>query len=164
MKFLIMAGVLALIVLLFWYPDPDALYLWVKSLHVIAVIAWMAALLYLPRLFVYHTAAASGSDQSETFKIMERRLMKAIGTPAMLATWIFGLWLAIRIFEMQGGWLHIKILMVVGITAAHFYLAASRKRFEEDRNEKSTRHWRIVNEVPTVLMIAAVVLVIVKPF
>jgi putative membrane protein len=153
----------ALVALLFWL-DPVALYPWVKAAHVIAVISWMAGMLYLPRLFVYHTEAETGSDKSETFKVMERRLLRAIINPAMIATWVLGLWLAWRGFGFAGGWLHAKILAVLLLSGVHGYLSASVRRFAEDRNEKPSRHWRIVNEIPTVLMIAIVILVVVKPF
>jgi putative membrane protein len=142
----------------------DGAYPWIKAIHVIAVISWMAGMLYLPRLFVYHTGAEPGSVQSETFKVMERRLLRAIINPAMVATWAAGLWLAWRGFAFQGGWLHAKIALVLLMSGMHGYLSAAVRRFAEDRNEKPARHWRIVNEIPTLLMIAIVVLVIVKPF
>jgi len=149
--------------LLFWL-DPDRLYPWAKAIHVIAVIAWMAGMLYLPRLFVYHAEVAAGSRQSETFKLMEKRLLRAIINPAMMVTWVLGLWLAWRGFGFSGGWLHAKIALVVAMSGVHGYLSGAVRRFGEDRNGKSARHWRIVNEVPTLLMIAIVILVIVKPF
>lgn len=152
-----LAGVLFLV-------EPSAGYAWIKALHVIAVIAWMAGMLYLPRLFVYHADAAPGSDKSETFKVMERRLLRAIINPAMIVTWAAGLWLAWYGFAFQAGWLHAKIVLVLILSGVHGYLSASVRKFAEDRNEKSSRHWRIVNEVPTLLMIAIVILVIVKPF
>ena len=152
-----LAGVLFLV-------EPSAAYAWIKALHVIAVIAWMAGMLYLPRLFVYHVDAARGSDKSETFKVMERRLLRAIINPAMIVTWAAGLWLAWYGFAFQAGWLHAKIVLVLILSGVHGYLSASLRKFAEDRNEKSSRHWRIVNEVPTLLMIAIVILVIVKPF
>lgn len=144
--------------------DPVGLYDWIKAAHVIAVIAWMAGMLYLPRLFVYHAEAESGSEKSETFKVMERRLLRAIINPAMVATWVLGLWLAWRGFGFSGGWLHAKIAAVLLLSGVHGYLSASVRRFAEDRNEKPSRHWRIVNEIPTVLMIVIVILVVVKPF
>ena len=156
----ILAGLTAL---LFWV-DPVRLYDWIKALHVIAVIAWMAGMLYLPRLFVYHADAEKGSDKSETFKVMERRLLRAIINPAMTAAWVLGLWLAWRGFGFSGGWLHAKLAAVVLLSGLHGYLSAAVRRFAEDRNERPARHWRIVNEVPTVLMIAIVILVVVKPF
>ncbi len=143
---------------------PDDAYPWIKALHVIAVIAWMAGLLYLPRLFVYHAEAAPGSEQSETFKVMERRLLRAIINPAMIAVWGFGLWLAWKGFAFQAGWLHAKILLVLFLSGLHGYLSKGVRMFAADRNSKSARHWRIVNEVPTVLMILIVILVVVKPF
>jgi putative membrane protein len=152
-----------LVGLLFWL-DPADLYLWAKALHVIAVIAWMAGMLYLPRLFVYHTEAESGSVTSETFKVMERRLLRAIINPAMTITWVLGLWLAWRGFGFSGGWLHAKIGLVVVMSAVHGYYARAVRMFAEDRNTKSARHWRMMNEVPTLLMIAIIILVVVKPF
>jgi len=140
------------------------LYLWVKSVHVISIIAWMAAILYLPRLFVYHVAAPVGSEQSETFKVMERRLLKAIMTPAMISSWIFGLWAAGQIGAFSQGWFHAKLLLVVLMSGAHGYLAVCVKKFARDENTKSAKFYRILNEVPTLLMIAVVILVIVKPF
>jgi protoporphyrinogen IX oxidase len=148
---------------LFWL-DPMSSYPWLKALHVIAVISWMAGMLYLPRLFVYHVDAEQGSVQSETFKVMERRLLRAIVNPAMIVTWATGLWLAWRGFQFIGGWLHVKIALVFILSAAHGYFSAAVRRFAEDRNERPARHWRIMNEVPTALMIGIVILVIVKPF
>lgn len=153
----------ALAGLLFWL-DPADLYLWVKALHVMAIIAWMAGMLYLPRLFVYHADAEIGSDKSETFKIMERRLLRAIINPAMTIAWVLGLWLAWRGFAFSGGWLHAKIALVLGLSAVHGYFSRAVRMFAEDRNTKPARHWRIMNEVPTLLMIAIVILVVVKPF
>ena len=153
----------ALTLLLIWLA-PDSLYLWMKAGHVIAVISWMAGMLYLPRLFVYHCDAEIGSVQSETFKVMERRLLRGIINPAMIASWAFGLWLAWKGFGFAGGWLHAKIALVLAMSAMHGYLSASVRRFAEDRNTKSSRHWRMMNEVPTLLMVGIVVLVVVKPF
>ena len=144
--------------------DADAAYLWIKALHVIAVIAWMAGMLYLPRLFVYHVDADRGSVQSETFKVMERRLLRAIINPAMIVAWAAGLWLGWYGFAFQAGWLHAKLALVLVLSGVHGYLAGAVRHFAEDRNEKPTRHWRIVNEIPTLLMIAIVILVVVKPF
>jgi putative membrane protein len=152
-----------LIVGLFWL-FPDSLYPWAKAIHVIAVISWMAGMLYLPRLFVYHVDAEKGSVQSETFKVMERRLLRGIINPAMLVTWAFGLWLAWKGFGFHGGWLHTKIALVVAMSAVHGYLSGAVRKFAQDRNTKSAKHWRIVNEIPTLLMIAIVILVVVKPF
>jgi protoporphyrinogen IX oxidase len=139
-------------------------YAWVKAFHIIAVIAWMAGMLYLPRLFVYHCAAEAGSVQSETFKVMERRLLRAIITPAMIATWIFGLWLAWRGGWFGFGWLQIKLSVVVLLSALHGLLARWVKDFAADRNRHSQKFYRIINEVPTVAMIIAVLLVVLKPF
>lgn len=160
---IVLAMLVGSTVLLFAFL-PDGFYDWAKAIHVIAVIAWMAGMLYLPRLFVYHCEAEPGSVQSETFKIMERRLLRAIINPAMMVTWVFGLWLAWRGFGFSGGWLHGKVVLVLGMSAAHGYFSAAVRRFAEDRNDKPARHWRYMNEVPTVLMIVIVILVIVKPF
>jgi protoporphyrinogen IX oxidase len=139
-------------------------YLWIKALHVVSIIAWMAAILYLPRLFVYHSVAAVGSESSETFKVMERRLLKAIMTPAMIVAWATGLALAWTGGWFSAGWLHGKLLLVVLLSAAHGMLAAQVKRFAQDRNERSQTFFRVFNEVPTLLMVGIVILVIVKPF
>jgi protoporphyrinogen IX oxidase len=146
------------------FAVPDAAYAWVKALHVIAIIAWMAGMLYLPRLFVYHTECGPGSPQSETFKVMERRLLRAIVNPAMIVAWAAGLWLAWRGFAFSGGWLHAKIAAVLVLSGLHGYFAGAVRRFAEDRNRRSARHWRVMNEAPTLLMVAIVLLVIVKPF
>jgi putative membrane protein len=156
--------VLAVVVGALFMVDSAAAYPWIKAAHVIAVIAWMAGMLYLPRLFVYHAGSSPGSEQSETFKVMERRLLRAIINPAMIVTWAAGLWLGWYGFAFQAGWLHTKIALVLILSGVHGYFSASVRRFAEDRNEKSARHWRIVNEVPTLIMIAVVILVIVKPF
>ncbi len=140
------------------------LYLWLKAFHVIAVIAWMAGLLYLPRLFVYHCDAPKGSAQSETFKVMERRLLKAIMNPAMIAAWALGLALVWQGGWQRAGWLHGKLLLVLILSGTHGYLARHVALFAADANERTQRHWRIVNEVPTLLMIGIVILAIVKPF
>jgi putative membrane protein len=137
------------------------MYEWIKALHVIAVIAWMAGMLYLPRLFVYHCEAEAGSKQSETFKIMERRLLKAIINPAMGVTWLAGLYLAWAGHWFSSGWLHGKLLLVVILSGVHGFLSRCVKDFAADRN---VRFYRIINEVPTVLMIGIVILVVVKPF
>jgi putative membrane protein len=138
---------------------------WVKALHVISVIAWMAGMLYLPRLFVYHAVAEIGSAQSETFKVMERRLLRGIMTPAMLASWVFGLWMIIGGWVSFGeGWLHAKLLFVLLLTACHGALARYTRLFAQDKNSRPQKFFRIINEVPTVLMILIVILVIVKPF
>lgn len=157
------AILIVLTALLFAF-GPDDLYLWIKAIHVIAVISWMAGMLYLPRLFVYHTDTEPGSVQSETFKVMEQRLLRAIINPAMMITWVLGLWLAWKGFGFSGGWLHAKIALVVVMSGVHGYLSGAVRKFAEDRNDRPARHWRLVNEVPTVLMIGIVILVIVKPF
>jgi putative membrane protein len=140
------------------------LYMWLKAFHVIAIIAWMAGMLYLPRLFVYHCETARGSIQSETFKIMERRLLKAIINPAMIAAWVLGLYLAIDGGWFRSGWLHGKLLLVIALSAVHGVLVKRTREFAEDRNTRPARYYRILNEMPTVLMIGIVILVIVKPF
>jgi protoporphyrinogen IX oxidase len=139
-------------------------YDWVKAIHVVAVMSWMAGMLYLPRLFVYHAEIGPGTPQSETFKVMERRLLQIIMTPAMLVSWVLGLWLAWKGGWFAAGWFHGKLALTLAMTGAHGYLAAAVRRFEADASPHGGRHWRIVNEVPTLLMIAIVVLVIVKPF
>ena len=140
------------------------MYEWIKAFHVVAVISWMAGMLYLPRLMVYHAEAQTGSIQSETFKIMERRLLKGIINPAMIVTWVLGLYLAWSAFAFKGGWLHAKILLVLVLSAIHGMLSKHVRNFANDRNEKSSRYFRILNEVPAVLMLGIVILVIVKPF
>jgi len=140
------------------------MYEWIKAFHVVAVISWMAGMLYLPRLMVYHAEAQTGSIQSETFKIMERRLLKGIINPAMMLTWVLGLYLAWYAFGFKGGWLHAKLLLVVILSGIHGMLAKHVRAFAEDRNQKPARYFRILNEVPAVLMLAIVILVIVKPF
>ncbi len=138
--------------------------LWVKALHVLAVIAWMAALLYLPRLMVYHADAAVGSDKSETFKVMERRLLRGIGTPSMLASWIFGLWAAWLFNVWTDIWFIAKMACVVFMTGYHMVLAHWVRLFAEDRNTRSALFYRVANEVPTLFLIAVVIFVVVKPF
>lgn len=143
----------------------DSLYPWIKAFHVIAVIAWMAAMLYLPRLFVYHAALLAGSRvQSETFKVMERRLLKAIMTPAMIVTWILGLWLAWQSGYYASPWLQAKFALVLAMSGVHGFLARAVKDFAADRNTRSQRFYRVINEVPTLLMIGIVILAIVKPW
>jgi protoporphyrinogen IX oxidase len=140
------------------------MYLWLKAFHVIAVIAWMAGMLYLPRLFVYHADVTPGSPQSETFKVMERRLLKAIINPAMIATWLLGLWLVWEGGFARSGWLHAKIALVLVLSALHGLFGRWVKDFAADRNTRSAKFYRIINEIPTLIMIAVVILVIVKPF
>ena len=140
------------------------LYLWIKALHVIAVIAWMAGMLYLPRLFVYHADTPKGSIQSDTFKIMERRLLKAIINPAMIVTWVLGLYLVWDGGWYRSGWLHAKVLLVLVLSGLHGVYVRRLKEFAADRNTRPAKYYRILNEVPTLLMIGIVILVIVKPF
>jgi putative membrane protein len=141
------------------------LYPWIKALHIVAVIAWMAGLLYLPRLFVYHAAAPPGSDRSDMLKTMERRLLRGIMNPALIAVFILGGLLAATPGVLDGKiWFYIKLLLVLCLAGLHMAMATWRKAFEADHNARSARFFRILNEVPTVLMIAIVVLVIVRPF
>ena len=144
--------------------NPAKLALWLKAFHVIAVISWMAGMLYLPRLFVYHCEAEVGSKQSETFKVMERRLLRAIINPAMIATWVLGLWLAYDQGYFRSGWLHAKLVLVLAMSAMHGLFARWVRAFAADRNAHSQKFYRLINEVPTLLMIGIVLLVIVKPF
>jgi putative membrane protein len=147
--------------LLLW--NPSMLYLWLKALHVVAVIAWMAGMLYLPRLFVYHCDAEVGSRQSETFKVMERRLLRAIINPAMIATWVLGLWLVYEGGFFKAGWFQIKFALVIAMSAIHGFNVRWVRAFAEDRNVHSQKFYRAMNEIPTLLMIAIVILVVVKP-
>ncbi len=140
------------------------MYEWIKALHVISVIAWMAGMLYLPRLFVYHCDAPPGSPQSETFKTMERRLLRAIINPAMIATWIFGLTLVWLGNWHTAHWLQTKFALVVVLSALHGFLVRCWRAFAADRNTHSAGFYRILNEIPAVLMVAIVVLAVVKPF
>lgn len=139
-------------------------YLWVKALHIVAVVAWMAGIFYLPRLFVYHADSAPGSEKSETFKLMERRLYSAIMTPAMIATWLAGLALATSGHFWADHWLSLKLLLVIAMTALHLWLGARVRDFGTDNNRFSARTYRMVNEIPTLLLIGIVILVVVKPF
>ena len=147
-----------------FYLSSDDLYLWVKAVHVIAVISWMAGLLYLPRLFIYHTESGAGSVQGETFKIMEQRLYRLIMNPAMMVSWICGLWLGWSAYHFHGGWLHVKLLSVVFLTGAHVYFGRHVRNFGKGEITKTPRFWRLMNEIPTLLMIVIVIMVIVKPF
>lgn len=141
----------------------DQVYLWIKALHIISVIAFMAGMLYLPRLFVYHVGAEKGSPQSETFKVMERRLEVAIMRPALVLVYATGLTLAVKADFFRAAWLNWKFVLVFAMTAIYFYLIAMRFRFAADRNVHSAKFYRILNEIPTLLMIGIVVLVVVKP-
>jgi putative membrane protein len=144
--------------------NPTQLALWLKAFHIIAVMSWMAGMLYLPRLFVYHCDAEIGSKQSETFKVMERRLLRAIINPAMVATWVLGLWLAWEQGFFRAGWLHAKLTLVVVLSAVHGLFSRWVRDFAADRNSRSQKLYRVINEVPTLLMIAIVLLVVLKPF
>jgi putative membrane protein len=156
----VVAAVAAALVIL----HPSQFYLWFKALHVMAVIAWMAGMLYLPRLFVYHCGAEPGSRQSETFKVMERRLLRGIINPAMVASWALGLWMVYDGGWISAHWLHVKLALVLALSGIHGALARWTADFAADRNRHSERFYRIVNEVPAVLMIGIVVMVVIKPF
>jgi protoporphyrinogen IX oxidase len=140
------------------------MYLWLKALHIVAVIAWMAGMLYLPRLFVYHSSAKPGSELSETFKVMERRLLNVIMMPAMVVTWIVGIVLVFQGQWLGAGWFHAKFVLVVLTTVLHGLFAHWVNEFSLDRNRHSQKTYRIINELPTLLLIVIVVLVVVKPF
>ena len=139
---------------------------WIKALHVVSVIAWIADMMYLPRLFVYHTSAEKGSIQSETFKVMERRLYRGIITPAMAATWIFGLIMVFTpgIIDWHEGWVWVKAVSVIALSGIHGYYGRQVRNFAADRNERPHGFWRVVNELPFVLVIIIVIMVIVRPF
>ena len=141
-------------------------YPWIKSLHIISVMAWMAGMLYLPRLFVYHADAEPGSDKSETFKVMERRLLRAIMNPAMIATFFFGgLMLGTPgLIDWGSGWIWVKLAAVLGMTVVHHTFARWRKEFDADANTRPARFYRMYNEVPTVFLFVIVVMVVVRPF
>jgi protoporphyrinogen IX oxidase len=142
------------------------LYPWTKALHVISLIAWMAGMFYLPRLYAYHAEAEPGSRQSETFKTMERRLLRAIVNPAMIATFVFGIALLATpgVVDWSQGWIWVKLACVLALSALHGFYARWRKDFAADRNVRSARFYRIANEIPTLLMVVIVIMVIVKPF
>jgi len=135
-----------------------------KAFHIIAVISWMAGMLYLPRLFVYHCDAEPGSKQSETFKVMEHRLLRYIINPAMMVAWVLGLWLAYESGFYKSGWFHAKLALVLVLSGLHGWLSRWRKDFAVDRNRHSQKFYRIINEVPTILMALIVLLVVLKPF
>lgn len=140
------------------------LYLWLKAFHIISVIAWMAGMLYLPRLFVYHADTKPGSEQSETFKVMERRLLKVIINPAMVSTWIFGIWLAYESGFYREHWLQAKFVLVILLSALHGSMVRWFRDFQNDRNTRPAKFYRIMNEVPAALMVLIVLLVVLKPF
>lgn len=143
------------------YPFLD---LWVRASHVIYIICWMVGMLYLPRLFVYHSAQTENKEVTAVFKLMEKRLLRFIMTPAMIMSWITGLWLAFRFYNFEGGWLHCKLMLVLLLSAFHGFLAMQTKKFAKDQNTISEKNWRILNEVPTIILILVVIIVIVKPF
>ena len=144
----------------------DGFYPWLKAFHIVSVIAWMAGLLYLPRLFVYHAQASIRSEQSETFKVMERRLLRGIMNPAMGAAYIFGILLLLTpgIVDWAMGWVYVKLALIVALTIYHHALARWRQDFAADANKRPPRFYRLMNEVPTVILIGVVILVVVKPF
>jgi len=137
---------------------------WIKAFHVISVIAWMSGMFYLPRLFVYHTETTPGSPESERFKVMERRLLRAIINPAMIATWLFGLTLAWLTAVYEEHWFQAKFALVIAMSGVHGHFVGRVRAFAEDRNDKPARFYRILNEVPPLLMVFIVILVIVQPF
>ncbi len=139
-------------------------YPWIRALHIISVIAWMAGLLYLPRLFVYHAEAAPGSDKSETFKVMERRLLRGIMNPAMIASLIFGLLLFVHGGLWAEGWMHAKFALLALLFWSHMAMARWRRLFAADRNTRSRDFYRLANEAPTLLMVGIVLLAVVRPF
>jgi protoporphyrinogen IX oxidase len=138
--------------------------LWLKALHVIAIIAWMAGMLYLPRLFVYHAEAARGSPVSETFKVMERRLLRAIVNPSMILVFLTGFTLVYVTGDWREGWWQVKFILVLGLAGLHGYFVRCVRAFAEDANKRPARFYRVLNEAPTILMIPIVVLAVVKPF
>lgn len=140
-------------------------YLWIRAFHLIAVISWMAAMLYLPRLYVYHADAAIGSDLDNTLQTMEKRLLRAIMTPAMVVSLVLGLVL-VKIIGVEGlgGWFHAKMALLLGMFALHGIFSAYRKKFERGENTKPANYFRVLNEVVTFLMVAIVILAVVKPF
>jgi putative membrane protein len=140
------------------------MYLWIKAFHVIAVISWMAGMLYLPRLFVYHTAAETGSQQARTFETMEHRLLTYIMTPAMGVTWVLGIVLVLQGGWLTSGWLHAKLLAVVAMTIMHGLLSHWASEFKRSRNTHTQKFYRIINEIPTILMIFIVIMAVAKPF
>ena len=140
------------------------MYLWIKALHIVAVIAWMAGMLYLPRLFVYHAGVARGSEQSETFKTMEQRLLRFIMTPAMIATWLLGIYLVLQGQYLAATWFHTKLALVLAMSVLHGLFSHWARDFVHDRNRRSPKFYRIANEIPTLLLIVIVILATVKPF
>ena len=142
-------------------------YPWTKALHVVAIVSWMAGLLYLPRLFVYHAERGRpGSELSETFKVMERRLLKVIMRPASIATWVLGLLLAGTpgVVDWGSGWIYVKLAAVLVLTWFHHWLLKRAKDFAADNNRVSARTFRMMNEVPTLALVVIAIMVVVKPF
>jgi putative membrane protein len=141
------------------------LYPWTKAFHIISMVAWMAGMFYLPRLYVYHTMVTPGSAESERFKVMEYRLMKQIINPAMIATFVFGIILALTpgLIDWSAGWWHVKLLCVLLLTGFHGAASRWRKDFMNDANRRSTKFYRIANEVPTVLLVIIVIMIVVRP-
>ncbi|CAN7637799.1 protoporphyrinogen oxidase HemJ [Rhizobium sp. LjRoot254] len=156
-------GVFILVAVLIYTLSDDS-YLWFKAFHIMAVIAWMAGLFYLPRLFIYHSDVAVGSESSELFKTMESRLYRIIMNPAMMMAWIFGLFIAWQGMWFSAGWLHVKFLGVIAMTGMHVYYGRAVKAFSRDERPRNIRHWRIMNEVPALLMILIVLMAVLKPF
>ncbi|MHA7872327.1 MAG: protoporphyrinogen oxidase HemJ [Hyphococcus sp.] len=140
-------------------------YLWLKSFHLIVVIAWMAVLMYLPRLFIYHHQASKGGEAEKHFIVMERRLLKGIGNPSIVAVWVFGILMLIaNPATLSSGWFHLKLALVVLVSAIHGFYAAAQRKFAAGERPRSERFWRIINEVPFIALIVIVIMVIVKPF
>ncbi len=146
-----------------WLAGPA--YLWIKAFHILSVIAWMAGLLYLPRLFVYHVNATPGGELDETLKLQEHRLLRLIMNPAMIAAWLLGvLMLAVNSGLLSQGWMHVKLTALVAMTGLHHVYSAARKKFAAQANTRSERYWRIINEAPAILAIVIVIMAVVKPF
>jgi putative membrane protein len=160
----VFVAIAAAVVAIEYFLLDSGAYLWMKALHIVAVISWMAGMLYLPRLFVYHSRTEVGSEMSETFKVMERRLLRAIINPAMVVAWAAGLWIALQMGYFHDAWFHLKLTCVLLMSGVHGLLAKAVADFARDERRHGHVFWRAVNEVPTVLMIAIVILVVVKPF
>ena len=144
--------------------DDTTLYYTLKTIHIISFTAWMAGMFYLPRLYVYHCQTQAGSEADQLFQTMEMKLLRYIMTPAMILTWIAGLWLASVVGAYTSGWLAAKMVCVLAMSGAHGLFAVHRKQFVAAQNTKSERYYRLINEIPTVLLILIVALVVVKPF
>lgn len=140
------------------------MYLWIKALHIISVITWMAGLFYLPRLFVYHTRVTENQDQSDLFKVMERKLLKIIMNPSMVIAALTGFWLMYKSNALIFGWMHGKLLFLVILFSFHGFLAKCQRSFEQDQNQKSEKFYRLINEIPTICLLGIVIMVVVKPF